>query len=119
MLNILLKVASMVGVGMILGRCQLVHLMAAILVLVEESGSWPVHLLDAYIAMIPKEGGDATPFGKRPLSVFLFVYVFTLWTTVSVTLKTNLNLGFPSQCSLLGGCSIMALVRMLGVHWLY
>ena len=35
----------------------------------EESGVWPEGLLDAYIAMIPKSGGDATPLGQRPLCV--------------------------------------------------
>ena len=34
--------------------------------LVEEDGRWPQGLLDAYIAMIPKVGGDATPLGPRP-----------------------------------------------------
>ena len=33
----------------------------------EESGNWPVHLLDAHIVMIPKEGDDETPIGQRPL----------------------------------------------------
>ena len=32
-------------------------------------GVWPDGLLDAYIAMIPKTDGDATPLGQRPLSV--------------------------------------------------
>ena len=40
--------------------------LAAILVLVEESGSWPDHLPDAYIVMIAKEGGDVA---HRPLSL--------------------------------------------------
>ena len=31
-------------------------------------------LLDAYIAMIPKVDGDATPLGQRPLSVLPVVY---------------------------------------------
>ena len=31
--------------------------------MVEESGVWPEGLLDAYIAMIPKSGGDA--FGSE------------------------------------------------------
>ena len=31
-------------------------------------------LLDAYIAMIPKTDGDATPLGQRPLSVLPIVY---------------------------------------------
>ena len=40
-----------------------------ILAMVEEGGVWPDGLLDAYIAMIPKVGGDATPLGQRSLSV--------------------------------------------------
>ena len=31
-------------------------------------------MLDAYIAMIPEVGGDATPLGQRPLSVLPIVY---------------------------------------------
>ena len=31
-------------------------------------------LLDAYIAMVPKTDGDATPLGQRPLSVLPVVY---------------------------------------------
>ena len=42
--------------------------------LVEEQGIWPEGLLDAYIAMIPKSDGDATPLGQRPLCVLLVVY---------------------------------------------
>ena len=41
--------------------------LARILRLVEETGVWPDGLLDAYVAMIPKSGGDATPLGHRPL----------------------------------------------------
>ena len=37
-------------------------------------GIWPDGLLDAYIAMIPKTDGDATPLGQRPLSVLPIVY---------------------------------------------
>ena len=37
---------------------------------VENLGIWP----DAYIAMIPKVDGDATPLGQRPLSVLRVVY---------------------------------------------
>ena len=33
-----------------------------------------IGLLDAYIAMIPKTDGDATPLGQRPLSVLPVVY---------------------------------------------
>ena len=36
---------------------------------VEDSGIWPEGLLDAYIEMIPKVDGDATPLEQRPLSV--------------------------------------------------
>ena len=42
---------------------------ARVLWMVEEGGVWPEGLLDAYIAMIPKSGGDATPLGQRPKSV--------------------------------------------------
>ena len=47
--------------------------LARILRLVEETGIWPDGLLDAYVAMIPKSGGDATPLGQRPLCVLLVV----------------------------------------------
>ena len=48
--------------------------LARILSLVEDTGVWPDGLLDAYIAMIPKTDGDATPLGQRPLSVLPIVY---------------------------------------------
>ena len=48
--------------------------LARILVKVEDLGVWPDGLLDAYIAMIPKTDGDATPLGQRPLSVLPVVY---------------------------------------------
>ena len=48
--------------------------LARILTLVEDTGVWPDGLLDAYIAMIPKTDGDATPLGQRPLSVLPIVY---------------------------------------------
>ena len=41
---------------------------------VEELGVWPEGLLDAYIAMLPKADGDATPLGQRPLSVLPVAY---------------------------------------------
>ena len=47
--------------------------LARIITKVEDLGIWPDGLLDAYIAMIPKADGDATP-GQRPLSVLPFVY---------------------------------------------
>ena len=48
--------------------------LARILTKVEDIGDWPDGLLDAYIAMIPKTDGDATPLGQRPLSVLPIVY---------------------------------------------
>ena len=48
--------------------------LARILTKVEDLGVWPDGLLDAYIAMIPKTDGDATPLGQRPLCVLPVVY---------------------------------------------
>ena len=53
--------------------------LACILRLVEEEGVWPDGLLDAYIAMIPKSDGDATPLGQRPLCVLPVLY--RLWAS--------------------------------------
>ena len=47
---------------------------ARILCMVEAHGVWPEGLLDAYIAMIPKVDGVATPLGQRPLCVLPVVY---------------------------------------------
>ena len=46
----------------------------------EEEGRWPQGLLDAHIAMIPKDDGDAVPLGQRPLCVLPVVY--RLWASV-------------------------------------
>ena len=54
--------------------------LANILSKVEDVGVWPDGLLDAYIAMIPKTDGDATPLGQRPLSVLPTVY--RIWASV-------------------------------------
>ena len=48
--------------------------LARILSKVEDSGVWPEGLLDAYIAIIPKIDGDATPLGQRPLGVLPIAY---------------------------------------------
>ena len=48
--------------------------LARILRRVETDCVWPEGLLDAYIAMIPKVDGDATPLGQRPLCVLPVVY---------------------------------------------
>ena len=66
--------------------------LAPILTKVEDVGVWPDGLLDAYIAMIPKTDGDATPLGQRPLSV-LPIVVFGLLLVWS-SLRTGSGLGF-------------------------
>ena len=48
--------------------------LARILTKVEDVGVWLDGLLGAYIAMIPKTVGDATPLGQRPLSILSVVY---------------------------------------------
>ena len=48
--------------------------MLGLMVWLEETGVWPDGLLDAYITMIPKVDGDATPLGQRPLTVLPVVY---------------------------------------------
>ena len=66
----------MVGVGRSLKPLPLPWFdgLARILRLVEDTGVWPDGLLDAYVAMIPKSGGDATPLGQRPLCVLPVIY---------------------------------------------
>ena len=48
--------------------------LARTLAKVEDLGFWPDGLLDAYITMIPKTDGDATPLGQRPVSALPVVY---------------------------------------------
>ena len=57
--------------------------LARVLSKVEDVGVWPDGLLDAYIAMIPKTDGDATPLGQRPLSVLPVVY--RIWASVRMS----------------------------------
>ena len=40
--------------------------LARMLAVAEEGGTWPEGLLDAFFAMIPEVGGDATPSGSPP-----------------------------------------------------
>ena len=54
--------------------------LAKILSLVGSSGVWPDGIVDAYIALIPRVDGDATPLGQRPLCVFPIVY--RIWASV-------------------------------------
>ena len=59
---------------------------------VEETGVWPEGLLDAYIALIPKSDGNATPLGQRPLSVLPVVY--RIWASARmVQLEVGFSLG--------------------------
>ena len=57
--------------------------LARILTKVEDLGVWPDGLLDAYITMIPKTDGDATPLGQRPLSVLPVVY--RIWASARMS----------------------------------
>ena len=67
--------------------------LARILTKVEDTGVWPDGLLDAYIAMIPKTDGDATPLGQRPLSVLPVVY--RVWASARMC---QLESWFKSWC---------------------
>ena len=49
----------------------------------EDFGIWPDGLLDAYIAMIPKADGDATPLSQRLLSVLPVVY--RIWASTRMS----------------------------------
>ena len=49
---------------------------------VEDTGVWPEGLLDAYIALIPKTDGDASPLGQRPLSVLPIAY--RIWASAGM-----------------------------------
>ena len=69
----------------------------------KDTGVWPDGLLDAYIAMIPKSDGDATPIGERPLSVlpvFFSFFVFGL-LLVWFSLRIVSSLGCPIRFSVL------------------
>ena len=69
--------------------------LARILTKVEDIGVWPKGLLDAYIAMIPKTDGDATPLGQRPLSGLPVVY--RIWASARVgQLEVGFSLGSPT-----------------------
>ena len=56
--------------------------LAVLLDRVELDGNWQDGMLDAYIAMIPKAHGDATPLGQRPLCVLPVAY--RLWASVTL-----------------------------------
>ena len=58
--------------------------LARILTKVEDLGVWLDGLLDAYIAMIPKTDGDATPLGQRPLRILPIVY--RIWASARMGL---------------------------------
>ena len=48
-----------------------------LLTLVEREGHWPVELLSAYVAMIPKASGGSRPQDQRPITVLDVLY--RLW----------------------------------------
>ena len=75
--------------------------LARILTKVEDLGVWPDGLLDAYITMIPKTDGDATPLGQRALSVLPVVY--RIWASARMgQLMVGSSLGYLTLSSVLG-----------------
>ena len=74
--------------------------LARILTKVEDLGIWPDGLLDAYIAMIPKADGDATPLSQRPLSVLPIVY--RVWASARMGQLDGSGLGYLILSSVLG-----------------
>ena len=63
----------------------------------------PDGLLDAYIALIPKTDGDATPLGQRPLSVLPIVYC--VWASARmVQLEDWFRSWVPDSFYSAGGC---------------
>ena len=75
--------------------------LARILTRVEEIGVWPDGLLDAYITMIPKVDGDATPLGQRPLTVLPVVY--RIWASAGMLQLEPWFRGWVPSCVLSAG----------------
>ena len=76
--------------------------LAVILSRIVLDGVWPDGLLDAYIAMILKADGDATPKGQRPLCVLPVVY--RLWASARLRhLEDWLRSWLPSSVYSAGG----------------
>ena len=76
--------------------------LARVVTKIEDFGVWPDGLLDAYIAMIPKSDGDATPLGQRPLSVLPIVY--RVWaSTRMIQLETWFRSWVPDSVFSVGG----------------
>ena len=75
--------------------------LARILTKVEDVGVWPDGLLDAYIAMIPKADGDATPLGQRPLTVFSLLFIVFGLLPVCLSWMVGSGLGYLRQSSVL------------------
>ena len=76
--------------------------LARLLRMVEERGIWLDGLLDAYIAMIPKSDGDATPLGQRLLCVLPVVY--RLWASARmVQLEPWFRSWVPDSVFSIGG----------------
>ena len=72
----------MAGVGESLSPCLSIGLMVLLVSLLrlKSLGFGLKGLLDAYVALIPKVGGDSTPLGQRPLSVLPVAY--RIWASV-------------------------------------
>ena len=88
---------------------------ARVLFNVEETGVWPEGLVDAYIAMIPKTDGDATPLGQRPLSVLSVVY--RIWARQEwCSLKSGSGLGSPARSLVL---VVVVVLLRLGTQLLW
>ena len=88
--------------------------LARILTKVEDVGVWPDGLLDAYIAMIPKADGDATPLSQRPLSVLPVVY--RIWASACMV---SLMIGFGLGCLIPSSVLVVVVGRLkLGMQLL-
>ena len=126
----------MVGVGGSSSPCLSLGFdgLARIFAKVEELGVWPELLLDAYIAMIPKVGGDSTPLGQRPLSVLPVAYRFWAsarmkqlegwfqsWVPSSVYSAGNGKSSVEAWCTtsiFLLLTLLNLLIRLIGVFWI-
>ena len=88
--------------------------LALILAQVQDFCVWPDGLLDAYIAMIPKTDGDATPLGQRPLSVLPVIY--RVWASARVG---QLDDWYRSSLCLFPGLmvSLVSLLRLKSLEF--
>ena len=80
--------------------------LARILTKVEDIGVWPDGLLDAYVATIPKTGGDATPLVTDLSVCSLLCIVFGL-LLVWVVWRIGLGIGYLILSSLLVAVAVL------------